>query len=238
MTTVGYGSQYPELSNSDWQSLTPIIAVLFSLVMDCFWIGLIFAHISRPSAIKKSVLFSDVAVIRPVVAPKRTPGSPELEDTCQCLQIRVMQMRGSRFQLVDPSIRLYFARWDQEANFLRFYQLKIENAVMPFMSLPWTITHVIDEDSPLLGESPTSLAASAAEVIAVWEGTDPLSGNSAQYKFSYIGNEVLDGCAFEDIVSYNDNGTLVVNVKLFHNVVQCGDTFQAQSLNVESIARV
>jgi len=238
MTTVGYGNQYPDATHTGWPSLTPVLAVLCSLLMDCFWIGLIYSSIAQPRSLKRSILFSALAVMRPV-AVDRLEGMPYVAAGSRCIQLRVINLRGTEFQTVDPSLRLYFAKWDIEENFLRFHQLKIENSIMPFMTLPWTITHVIDERSALWGETPSSLQQTGGEIIAVWEGTDPISGSQVRYNHSYIGEEVIAGHKLADVVSYGIDGFLEVDVAKFHDTVEDGTKdFFAQSLDVEWTARV
>lgn len=77
-------------------------------------------------------------------------------------------------------------------------------------------------------------------MICVWEGTDPLSGNQVQYKYSYIGEEVRLGHKLVDIVEYDREGFLQVDVAHFHSTValDSDEPFIVQSLDVERIARV
>jgi len=217
----------------------PLLSVMCALVLDSFWLGLIFASLSQSRTLSKSILFSEYAVIRPCIAKSRAPSARPGGRTC--LQLRLISLRGPHLAYVDPSMRVYFARWDPDEQFMRFMQMKVENDVMPFLTLPWTITHVIDEGSPLYGETPDSLIESGGEVIVVWEGTDPISGNSVQEKFSYIGDEVRENQEFVPVIELTaeSGGELLeVNVAAFHETQPCERPFRAHSMNIEDLARV
>merc|ERR1711968_426512 len=60
MTTVGFGNQYPHTPAA---SAVPLISTVFALLMDSFWLGVIFARIATPRPLRHTILFSKQAVI-------------------------------------------------------------------------------------------------------------------------------------------------------------------------------
>jgi len=60
------------------------------------------------------------------------------------------------------------------------------NLSTPLLALPWTVTHAIDEHSPLHNMSLENMAEENGEIIAKIDGIDEISSQNYQSRWSYI----------------------------------------------------
>jgi len=92
------------------------------------------------------------------------------------------------------------------------------NLSTPLLALPWTVTHAIDEQSPLYNMSLEEMAEENGEIIAVIDGIDEISSQNYQSRWSYISREILSHREFQPCVK-RDIGCLVVDFsKLSHTI--------------------
>ncbi len=100
----------------------------------------------------------------------------------------------------------------------------------PFLNMPYTVTHYIDESSPLqdylrefLSQSQTlshfaSPTSKRYEMIAVLDAIDESSSHNFQARFSYTLHEMLFNCSFAP-VTFESQGKYYVDYDYFHQVV-------------------
>ena len=67
---------------------------------------------------------------------------------------------------------------------------------------PQLVAHRIDEDSPFYSMGQKELLAAKFELLVTLEGVIESTGNSVQIRSSYLPNEILWGCRFENMVNY------------------------------------
>merc|ERR1711998_531983 len=123
MTTVGFGNQYP---NDSEASIMPLFAVVVGLLLDAFWLGIIFARISSPRPLRHTVLFSKYAILRPT---SDIEASPML--ACRATNLR------AHYAWVDLTISASLVTWDPARKEMRFRKLELFDDATPFMDLPW-----------------------------------------------------------------------------------------------------
>ena len=204
MATIGFGRLYPVGIAAN------IVVTVEALVGFSFLAtsaGLFFAKFSRPTA---RVLFSRVAVIGPF------DGAPHF-------MFRVANERGNG--IVDVGMQAMILHTERQPDGSRrrlFRELKLVMPRVPFLQLNWTGMHLIDEQSPLWGETRESLAESEAEIIVMLTGLEESFSQSVHARYSYIAEEIHFGMAFEDILMLRDDNQLEVSYDRFHDVKPAG----------------
>ena len=74
------------------------------------------------------------------------------------------------------------------------------------------MAHRIDEDSPFYSMGQKELLAAKFELLVTLEGVIESTGNSVQIRSSYLPNEILWGCKFENMVNYSKKrGTYILD---------------------------
>jgi inward rectifier potassium channel len=201
MGTIGYGSMYP---TSAAANVVMIAESVTSLVVTALATGLVFAKFSRSTA---RVVFSRQAVIGPM------NGVPTL-------MLRVGNERGNA--ILEASIRLVLTRTErlkEGTTFYRLVDLKLARDRSPAMARSWTVLHTIDEASPLHGATPESLKRDEVELLATLVGTDDTSLQPVHARHRYLDGEVEWGARHADILSEDDHGNLILDVRKFHQIV-------------------
>jgi inward rectifier potassium channel len=201
MGTIGYGSLYPVTIAAN---VVMIVESVTSLIVTAVATGLVFAKFSRSTA---RVAFSRHAVISP------TNGVPTL-------MLRVGNERGNF--ILEATIRVSMVRTERTAEgvlFYRMYDLRLARERSPMMTRSWTVLHFIDDDSPLKGATPESLAKEEVELVVTLNGTDDTSMQTVHARKRYVDHDILWGARHADILSELDDGRLVLDVRRFHDVV-------------------
>ena len=170
--TIGYGFKYI----TSWCG-AGIVVVIFQCIMglliDSFLLGLIFTKLSRPRNRRRTLLFSDCAVIR-----------DEGEGGRKVLEFRIADVRRS--QVVEGHVRLQLY-WYRESSGgrcdLEQYDLDVgydTGRDRVFLLTPVSVLHHITEDSPLHGLTHDLLASSQLELVVILEGIVEVTGLTSQ----------------------------------------------------------
>ena len=69
---------------------------------------------------------------------------------------------------------------------------------------PTTIVHVIDQESPFYNMSAKDFYRKHYEIIVVLEGIVEPTGMSIQARSSYLGDEILWGYRFANVLHFSD----------------------------------
>jgi inward rectifier potassium channel len=200
MGTVGYGWMYP---TSTAANAIMIVESVTSLIVTAVATGLVFAKFSRSSA---RVVFSKHAVIGPM-------------DGVPTLMLRVGNERGN--QILEATIRVSMVRTEmtkEKMKFYRMYDLRLSRERSPAMQRSWTVLHPIDEQSPLYGATPESVVRDEIEIIATIVGTDDTSLQPVHARKRYEDHDIVWGARHEDILTETDDGSLVLDVRRFHDI--------------------
>lgn len=198
LATVGYGHMYPA-------TLYGHVVVTLEIFIGMIWLavitGLIFVRFSRPTA---RILFSNSVLIG------RFDGQPNV-------MFRVANLRHT--SMVDACFRMTFSRDERvrEGNEVRrFYELKVYPHRMINFPAALVIRHVIDEGSPLFGETPDSLEASDAFFLASSISVETVMAASVQSQQGYSWSDVRWGERFVDVYTENADGSLTVDYARLH----------------------
>ena len=200
MATIGYGAMYPQ---TDYANLLVSLEALIGLLGVAMATGLMFARFSRPTA---RVMFSRVAVIAP------HNGMPTL-------MLRVANER--RNQILEAQIGLSLLRDEMttEGFFMRrFYDLKLVRSQTRIFALSWMVMHVIDENSPLYGQTPESLEKAQTDIIVTLTGIDETVSQMVHARHYYVTDEILWNMHFVDIFTKKSDGHRVLDLHRFHDV--------------------
>ncbi|ACK69049.1 K channel inward rectifier conserved region 2 domain protein [Gloeothece citriformis PCC 7424] len=200
LSTVGYGSMYPQTL---YTQILVTVEILAGLVLIAIFTGLMFARFAKPTA---QVLFSKVAVICPY------NGIPTL-------MFRTANRRDGN--IIEAQIQVSFLRNEisSEGHQLRrFYDINLTRSRSPIFGLSWLVMHPIDEKSPLFGETPESLEAVEGELWVTLTGIEETFSQTIHTHYSYQISDILWNRRFVDIFSRQSNGDRYIDLSRFHEV--------------------
>ncbi len=106
----------------------------------------------------------------------------------------------------------------------RFYNLPLIRSKIPFLSVPWTVVHVIDEQSPLWGLTHEAFISSSMEFFVQVKVFDEAHRQVLFKEFSYFGaEEVIWGHKFVNIQRYTETGSLKIGMNRFGKTTKVAD---------------
>ena len=199
MGTIGYGTLSPSSVGSN---ALVVVESVTSLMFHALSTGLVFAKFSLPSA---RLMFSREATI------SKMEGVPTLS-------FRVGNMRSNR--IVEASVRVGMVRTEhtlEGKTFYRMVDLPLVRERILSLSRSWTVLHVIDEKSPLFGETPKSLADKDVEIFIAVVGTDDLWMQPVHAMHRYLHPEIAWGHRHVDILSEEEDA-LILDLRRFHDL--------------------
>jgi inward rectifier potassium channel len=199
LATVGYGHMYPQTVYGHVVSTIEIVSGMFWLAV---MTGLIFVRFSRPTA---RIVFSKSVVIAPF------NGQPTL-------MLRVANARSH--SMVEAEFRIMFMRdeplLEKGEMFRHFYALKLHFDRLIVFPAALTLRHTITEESPLFGQTPASLEASRALLVASVVGVETVIPASVQIQQDYIWSDIHFGERFVDVYTDHGDGRLTVDYARLH----------------------
>jgi inward rectifier potassium channel len=197
--TVGYGDMHPQ---SAFAHVVAAIEIFIGLMSLALLTGMMFARFSRPTA---RFLFARHAVIRAL-------------DGQQTLMLRAANARQNIVMEASALLRLLREETTPEGyQIRRIYDLPLKRHQHPSFIFGWTLMHVIDESSPLLGETADTLAAAAGFLLLTISGTDETTGQTLMARQSYDARELRWNHGFVDILT-NSDGIDHFDYTRFHEV--------------------
>ena len=201
LSTAGYGDMHPQTHYGHFIAAVELFTGIFSMSL---MTGLIFARFSRPSA---RLLFAD----NPVISH---------HEGKQTLMVRFANERQNIIGNATAKLWLLKNVVSQEGrSFRRFYELPLLRNEHPALALSWTLYHVIDEDSPLHGQTADDLETSSVTLVVVVGGFDVVAAQGVHGRKSYDHPEILFGHRYADILSKMDDGRLRIDYGKFHDTV-------------------
>ena len=201
--TIGYGFKY--ITNECREAvLVVIVQCVCGLLIDSFLLGLIFTKLSRPRNRRRTLLFSDCAVIREG-EDRSVGGEGEGRGGGRVLEFRIADVRRS--QVVEGHVRLqlYWYREALSGHELRQYDLDVgydTGRDRVFLLTPVTVTHHITEDSPLHSLTPETLSSSHLELVVILEGIVEATGLTSQVRINAPLEQSLLGSLLQTWGSY------------------------------------
>jgi inward rectifier potassium channel len=198
--TVGFGDMHPQTLYGHTVASIEIFASIISIALTT---GVMFARFSTPRA---RILFARYAVVRPI------DGRPTL-------MLRAANARQN--VIVEASAHLRVIRDDISSEgyqFRRILDLPLVREQNPAFVLGWTLMHVIDETSPLAGETHDSLTAADGILILTMTGIDETTGQDVTARMLYPAQAVRWNHGFRDILGSDEDGNDLVDYTRFHDV--------------------
>jgi inward rectifier potassium channel len=198
--TVGFGDMHPQTTYGHVVASMEIFCSITSIALIT---GVMFARFSAP---RSRVLFSRYAVVRPV-------------DGQRTLMLRAANAREN--VIVEASAHLRLVRNEVSSEgfkIRRILDLALTREQTPIFLLGWTLMHVIDETSPLAGETHDSLTAAEGLLVLTLTGIDETTGQDVTARTVYPAASVCWNHAFRDILGTDEDGNDLVDYTHFDDV--------------------
>jgi inward rectifier potassium channel len=217
---IGYGVLSPKTVYANYIVVIEAITGLLALAEPLLWriallTGISFARFARFARPTAKVLFSKFAVVMP-------------QDNLPTLMLRTANQR--RNQILEAQVTLSLSRDEVTADghhLRRFYELQVIPSHNPAFSLPWTLMHPINEQSPLYGFSANSLAESQSQIIVSLSGIDEPVSQNVHARHTYGANNIILNHQLVDMIHVIDDSrserlrqrNRYVDLTSFHHVV-------------------
>jgi inward rectifier potassium channel len=150
------------------------------------------------------------------------------------LMIRIANERNNTISQATARLWLLLVETTLEGvEYRRYHELLLDRREHPMFMLTWSIFHVIDETSPLYRMTPADLAVADAALTLNVSGVDD---NSAQYLHArrlYNHQDIRWKHRYRDITSFSEQGTLVIDYSVFHEILPEDDITPARSADAE-----
>jgi len=199
MTTITFGDLIPESIGS--KIIFAIETFLYTIFQACIF-AIFTTKFAQAQSSAASILFSDKAIIAK-------------KEKDFLFMFRIANLR--KHQFLDVRLRVFVVYEDNAyGETAKFVPLKLNfDESVPFLGLPWTVIHNIDDTSPL--KSYTKDNFKDIELVVFMEGTDGSTSNSFQARYSYKSVDIIWDATFVNPV-YKQNGAYVVDFKKFHAI--------------------
>ncbi len=200
LATVGYGDMHPQTPFAHIVAALEIFVGLMSLALIT---GMMFARFSKPTA---RFVFAHNAVVRPMNG-KMT------------LMLRAANARQNIVMEASAQLRLLRDEVTPEGIRIRRIQdLTLVRNRHPVFLFGWTLLHVIDETSPLAGETPESLRAARGWLLLTVIGNDETTGQSLMARQEYPASALRWNYGYVDILSTDASGIDHFDYARFHDI--------------------
>jgi len=196
-TTVGYGTISPQgLPANIISSLEAMSGWLFFALVS----GLLFGRFSKPTT---RILFTHSAIISPAKPfPK--------------LMFRVVNKRNNLLMELEAKVLLMVVNRSENEHNREYFGLKLTTPTLNFFTMPWTIVHEINEESPLYGKTPADLEKVDAEFLILIKGFDDTFSQEVHARYSYRFEEIVWGATFLPAYDIDDKGEVILEMKQLH----------------------
>lgn len=227
-TTIGYG--YRVISEECPLAIFTLVAQLvITGLAEIFVTGAFLAKLARPKKRAETIKFSQSAVIC------RRQGK-------LCLMVRVANMRKSLLIQCQLTGKLLHPNETQEGEKTLVHQSSVDffmdsSGECPFLILPLTFYHVLDESSPLAGLTANNLPSREFELLITLNATMESTAATCQSRTSYVPQEILWGYEFKPVLFSTTGGRYVADFNFFDKVQVCNDpefhSHKAEKLKLE-----
>uniref|UniRef100_A0A1A8HQE9 Potassium inwardly-rectifying channel, subfamily J, member 10 n=1 Tax=Nothobranchius korthausae TaxID=1143690 RepID=A0A1A8HQE9_9TELE len=219
-TTIGYGFRCIT-EECPAAIILLILQLVITMLMEIFITGTFLAKVARPKKRSETVKFSQHAVV------STYEGQP-------CLMIRVANMRKSLLLGCQVTGKLFQTSLTKQGETVRLDQRNVPFQVdtasdSPFLILPLTFYHVIDDNSPLRawaakGGGWTDPDLADFELLVIMSATVEPTSATCQVRTSYLPDEILWGYEFPPVVSLSMSGKYVADFSFFDKVAKTKTT--------------
>lgn len=185
--TIGYGFKYVA-NDCGWGIFVLILQCLLGLFIDSFLLGLLFTKLTRPRNRRKTIFFSDRAVLYK-------------KDGDSYLELRICDLRVSQVVECHVRLTLYWNRLvnpeaTSEEKRYEFQEYDLEcgydtGTDRILLITPALVHHKITPSSPLYGMSEAELRNEDLEILVNMEGIVESTGLTVQALWSYTNEEIV-----------------------------------------------
>jgi len=198
--TIGYGVLSP---HGVYANLVMTTENFLGLSFVAVATGVIFARVSRPTA---RVVFSRNALVTNHEGKKT-------------LMLRAANERANQILEAEVTLSVTKQKRTVEGQIMRrFEDLKVTRSRSPLFALTWVIMHVIDETSPLFGETLESMDWEGLQLIVVLSGVDETFAQRIHARYAYLPEDILWDKRFADVIISDEDGRRIIDYGRFHDV--------------------
>ncbi|XP_042354651.1 ATP-sensitive inward rectifier potassium channel 15 [Plectropomus leopardus] len=213
-TTIGYGFRYIS-EECPLAIFTLVVQLVITGLAEIFVTGAFLAKLARPKKRAETIKFSQSAVIC------RHQGK-------LCLMVRVANMRKSLLIQCQLTGKLLHSNVTQEGEKTQIHQSSVDfnrdsSGECPFLILPLTFYHVLDEHSPLAGLNAENLQTRDFELLVTLNATMESTAATCQSRTSYVPQEILWGYEFKPVLFSTAGGRYVADFNFFDKVQMSND---------------
>lgn len=214
-TTIGYGFRYIT-EDCPLAIFTLVAQLVITGLAEIFVTGAFLAKLARPKKRAETIKFSRCAVVC------RRQGR-------LCLMIQVANMRKSPLIQCQLTGKLFHANVTQEGEKTQVHQTSVNffmdsSSECPFLILPLTFYHILDErSSPLAGLSAENLPSREMELLVTLNATMESTAATTQSRTSYVPGEILWGYEFKPVIFATAGGRYVADFNFFDKVQVSSD---------------
>ena len=190
-TTVGYGFVHPVGDTANWLASLLSFIGFFSFSV---FTGLSLARFLKPQS---KIEFSDVALVN-------------LNGDTPALQFRIVNTRPAKLFSVEATVVMTCLVQQSNGDFTRhFSSLNLEYGKVIMLPIDWTITHFIDDNSPLKGLTPETLKQIGAEFLVSIKAYDDAYNQDIHANHSYLFDEVEWNAEFRLMYESREDHTIL-----------------------------
>lgn len=214
-TTIGYGFRY--ISEECPLAIFTLVAQLvITGLAEIFVTGALLAKLARPKKRAETIKFSQSAVVCK-------------HEGKLCLMVRVANMRKSLLIQCNLTGKLLFPHVTQEGEKTQIQQANVDfqldsSGECPFLSLPLTFYHILDENSPLAGLTAENLLGRDFELLVTLNATMESTAATCQSRTSYVPQEIMWGYEFKPVLFTTPRGRYVADFNFFDKTQLCNDS--------------
>ena len=205
-TTVGYGHIRPNCDASNMiASVESFLGLLFFAVVT----GLFYTKFTKPLV---EIKWSDRAVF-------------DRSGDGLAFKFILANEYENKLLEVEANLDLIKLEITEEGRYKKsFYHMNLKRDKVPFLSVPWTVVHVIDENSPLKGMTKAFFENAHIEFFVQVKVYDDVHNRLFFKEFSYFGKEEVSwGHAYQNIQTYTNTGALSLDMKRFGSTIELTD---------------
>ena len=188
LATVGYGVMAPATVYGHVISATEVIV---GMGVTALVTGLAFVRFSRP---RPKIIYADKVVVT------RHRGR-------RTLMIRIANARLTPLTDATARLAVLLVEDTPEGQFYRtVHELELTHDRLPLFALSWTLTHVLNERSPLYGCDQAWIRENDVRLILTLQARDPVLATQIHETYSYGPETIVVGMRYAEAVSMDATG--------------------------------
>jgi inward rectifier potassium channel len=202
LATIGFGQMAPA---DRFTNIVVVVEAVTGTLSIALIAGVTFAKFARPTA---KVLFAAKALVTP-------------RDGVPHLMFRMANWRHNQVFDARLKVVLLVASQTREGEIGRLLlELPLVRDSTALFAITWTAMHRIDEQSPFYGpDAIERLRAAGAQLFLTLSGVDETIGQTINARWAYDLDDIVWNARFADVISFEPDGTRVVDYREFHRFI-------------------